>query len=147
MHAENDPTLQPIVEDLLRAVDASRVTIRLDTPGQTFPIRAEALAPGVDTLRNATEIDLRASATFIYLDTEQRNLIQSDCSAGDYPAPPALMAIYGVKAQMLAPLVRDGKMIGILSVHYASAQREWSESDVAALDAAADVITQTLAAR
>jgi GAF domain-containing protein len=47
---------------------------------------------------------------------------------------------------MLAPLVRDGRLIGIISVHYAPSTREWTEEDVAALDDAARRVSDALAA-
>ena len=137
---------QAVIEELRRQTDATRTTLRLDTPGQVFPVVAEALGPGVRSIAGDSSIDLRAAATFKYLDTEQRNLVQEDCSAGDFPAPPELIEFYGVKAQMLAPLVRDGQLIGIISVHYAPSTREWTEDDVAALDDAARRVSDELAA-
>lgn len=47
---------------------------------------------------------------------------------------------------MLAPLVRDGQLIGIISVHYAPSTRKWTEEDVAALDDAARRVSDELAA-
>ena len=123
---------------------ASRTTLRLDTPGDVFPVVAEGLAPGVRSIKGETGIDLRAAVTFQYLERERRNLIQSDCAAGDYPAPAELLDFYGVKAQMLAPLVRDDRLIGIISVHYAPSTREWSEEEVAALDDAARRVSSEL---
>ena len=137
---------QSIIEELRGKTDATRTTLRLDTPGQVFPVVAEALGPGARSIAGDSSIDLRAAATFEYLDSQQRNLIQADCSAGDFPAPPELIEFYGVKAQMLAPLVRDGRLIGIISVHYAPSTREWTEEDVAALDDAARRVSDELAA-
>jgi GAF domain-containing protein len=133
-----------VLEDLRDATAASRVTLRLDTPGQVFPVVGEALAPGIRSIRDATEIDLRAAATFKYLDGEKRLLIQSDCSIGDYPAPPELIELYGVRAQMLAPVVRDDRLAGIVSVHYAPATRRWSATDIAALEDAVARVQQLL---
>ncbi len=65
---------------------------------------------------------------------EQRILVQDDCAANDPPPPKELMEYYGVRAQMLAPLVRDAQLIGIISVHYAPGPRAWTEDDVAALE-------------
>jgi maleate isomerase len=44
------------------------------------------------------------------------------------------MQLYGVKAQMLAPVVREGQLAGIVSVHYAPAVRRWSPTDITALE-------------
>jgi maleate isomerase len=141
-----DERFEQALRELRDATDGSRITLRLDTPGAVFPVAAEVCAPGIRSIREATEIDLRAAKTFQYLDREQRPLIQDDCSTGDYPAPAELIALYGVKAQMLAPLVRDGALIGIISVHYAPAVRAWSATDVAALEDAAAQIQALLEA-
>jgi maleate isomerase len=142
----DDPRLERILDDLREATAASRVTLRLDTPGAVFPVVAEVCAPGITSLRDATEIDLRAAKTFQYLERERRLLVQRDCAAGDYPAPRELIELYGVKAQMLAPLVRDDRLAGIVSVHYAPAARRWSATDVAALEEAVRRIDEVLAA-
>jgi GAF domain-containing protein len=128
---------QEIVQELLEKTDATRTTLRLDTPGDVFPVVAEARAPNVRSIAGDSSIDLKGAPTFKYLDRERRNLIQSDVAAGDHPAPPELIEFYGVKAQMLAPLVRQDRLVGIISVHYAPSTREWTEADVAALDDAA----------
>ena len=127
-------SFQAIVEKLLERTGASRTTIRLDTPGDVFPVVAEALAPGVRSIRDDTAIDLRAAPTFQFLERGRRNLVQDDCSAGENPPPPELIELYGVKAQMLAPLVRDDRVVGIVSVHDAPSTRRWTDENVAALE-------------
>jgi maleate isomerase len=125
---------QAVIDDLLETTGASRTTLRLDTPGDVFPVVAEAVAPGIRSIKDEKGIDLKAAATFQFLEHELRPLIQNDCSSGDNPPPPELIALYGVHAQMLGPVVRDGRLVGIVSVHYAPSPREWSEADVAALE-------------
>jgi maleate isomerase len=126
--------LERLLEDLREATAASRVTLRLDTPGKVFPVAGEVTAPGIRSIRDATEIDLRAAKTFQYLEQQQKLLIQDDCEQGTFPAPRELIELYGVKAQMLAPVVRDGRLAGIVSVHYAPAVRKWSATDITALE-------------
>jgi GAF domain-containing protein len=130
----DDERFDRVLEELREATAASRVTLRLDTPGQVFPVVGEALAAGIRSIREATEIDLRAATTFQYLARELKPLIQDDCTQGNYPAPPELIQLYGVKAQMLAPIVRDDRLAGIVSVHYAPATRSWSATDITALE-------------
>lgn len=131
--------LQEIAEELLATTSASRTTIRVDRPGAVFPVVAEALAPGVRSIKDETAMDLRGAATFEYLEREVRPLVQSDCLADPESAPPPeLLDLYGVRAQVLAPLVRDGRLAGIVSVHYADGPREWGEEDVAAVERAAE---------
>ncbi len=133
-----------IVDELRWATGASRTTLRLDAPGTVFPVVAEALAPGVGSISDDTSINLRRAATFRFLEREQRNLVQADCTTGELAAPPELVELYGVKAQMLAPIVRKGRLVGIVSVHYLPSGREWSENDVAALDDAVRHVVQEL---
>jgi maleate isomerase len=135
---------QEIVDELLERTGASRVTIRLDTPGETFPVAAEALAPGIRSISGSTGIDLRAAPTFKFLEREKKNLIQNDFANVDDPPPQELIEFYGVHAQMLAPILRDDELAGIVSVHYAPSAREWSREDVAALDDAARRATEEL---
>ena len=130
--------------DLLAATTSARTTLRLDTPDQVFPVLAEACAPGVRSIRDATEIDLRAAKTFQYLDREHELLIQRDCLTDEPVAPQELIDLYGVRAQMLAPIVRDGRLVGIISVHHAATPRDWSEDEVEAIRAAAARVADTL---
>jgi GAF domain-containing protein len=136
-------TFQETADRLLEQTGASRTTIRLDRPEGFFPVVAEALAPGIRSIAGDTSIDLAASATFQSLEREQGLLIQSDLLAAD-PAPPAeLIELYGARAQMLAPVVRDGRLAGIVSVHYAPGPRTWTPAEVSAIeDAAREVLTQ-----
>ncbi len=135
-------TFQATIENLLRQTGASRTTLRLDRPDGFFPVVAEALAPGIRSIADDTSIDLRASATFQSLERERQLLIQSDLLAAD-PAPPAeLIELYGARAQMVAPVVRDDALVGIVSVHYSPGPRTWMDEDVAALE---DTVEHVLA--
>jgi GAF domain-containing protein len=135
---------QDIVEELLRETGASRTTLRLDSPDAFFPVVAEALAPGIGSIAGDTSIDLAASPTFEFLASEQALLIQSDLLAADPAPPPELIEHYGARAQMLAPIVRDGRLVGIVSVHYAPGPREWTDEDIAALGNAAGTVQDSL---
>lgn len=135
-------TLQDVVNALHEAVGASRTTVRVDTPGEVFPVAAECVAPGVPPIRGEGSIDLRAAKTFQFLERELEPLIQNDLASDLLAPPPELIRQYGVKAQMLAPVVRNGRMVAFVSVHYVPAVRPWSPRDVALLeDAARDVGT------
>jgi maleate isomerase len=145
--AERAP-LQDIMEGLLRATDASRTTLRLDLSDQDAgldAVVAEALAPGVRSIRDDTSIrNLRGVSTVRFLEEQRRVLVQNDCLADD-PAPPAeLIEVYGVKAQMLAPVVRDDRLAGVISVHYAPGPRVWSPEDVAVLQEAVERVQREL---
>ena len=128
--------LQAVVDDLRIAVDASRTTIRLDREGAVFPVVAESLGPGIASIASASAIDLRGAATFQYMDRTLDILVQDDILDVEHPPPPELIAQYGARAQMLAPIVRSGRMAGFVSAHYSPGPRKWSDEDVATLRAA-----------
>jgi GAF domain-containing protein len=149
MEAKNmQREFQEILEDLLDSTAASRTTVRLDIPSKNFhldEVAAEALAPGVRSLKDDTSInDLRKVPTYEFVEKERRILVQNDCLTADPAPPPALIDYYGVKAQMLGPVVRDDRVIGIISVHYTPGPREWSEKDVAALEDALKRVRRAL---
>jgi GAF domain-containing protein len=127
---------QQVVEELLQDVGASRTTLRLRSPDAFFPVVAEALAPGIGSIADDTTIDLAASPTFKSLESEQRLLVQADLLAADPAPPPQLIEFYGARAQMLAPVVREAELVGIVSVHYAPGPREWTDGEIGSLERA-----------
>jgi maleate isomerase len=136
-----------IVTELLRSTGASRTTFRLDRPewgAHVDDVFAEARAPGVASLVGKTSIRQREGATVKWLERERRLLIQQDCAGAD-PAPPReLLELYGVRAQMLAPVVQAGELVGWLSVHQNASSRRWTDGDIAALSRAAAAVQSTL---
>lgn len=130
-------SFQAIVDELHAATAASRVTIRVETPGAVLPIVAEALAPGIPSLQGPSTIDLRAAPTVRHLAETLGTLVQDDLLDTDTPPPPELIAQYGARAQMLAAVGIDGQLAAIVSVHYSPGPRHWTPADRAALDAAA----------
>jgi maleate isomerase len=53
--------------------------------------------------------------------------------------------VYGVKAQMLAPLMAHDELIGFVSLHYVPSTRVWSEGEIATLRHAAAQVSRILA--
>ena len=45
---------------------------------------------------------------------------------------------------MLAPVVRDDSLVGIVSVHYSQGSRTWTDDDVAALEEAVEQVLAEL---
>ena len=128
-----------IVAELRAKTNASRTTLRLDDDERGFRVAgvvAEALGPGVKSIAAETSVQQRISATVSHLDKYRKILVQNDCAAAEPRPPQELMHVYGTKAQMMAPIVRQGKMVGWLSVHYNPAVREWTRDDVDALEEA-----------
>jgi len=140
----DDPALnefETIMAELRQATDCSRTTLRIDVPAHNCDVDtvcAEAVAPGIPPLKLNSGLNQRSLATVQWLENERQLLIQADCANAAVKPPKALMGTYGVKAQMLAPLVMaDGHVLGWLSVHYTPSTREWTEADIAALRSAA----------
>lgn len=133
--------LDGVLEELCRAAEGSRCTLRFDDPARGWDVNfvmAEALTPGVKSLRGEGSIDQRAADTVKWLAAQRRNLVQPDLvNAPDPAPPPALMSAYAATAQMLAPLL-DGRddLQGWISVHYVGGVRDLTPRHEAALDAA-----------
>jgi maleate isomerase len=126
-----------ILEGLLQKTDASRTTLRIDIPEQNSSINApiiEVLAPGILSIKSLAPLEQRKLPTVIFMEEKRINLIQEDCVNSDVSPPKDLIKTYGVKAQMLGPLIWDHKLIGFISVHYTPSTRHWSDKDIAALD-------------
>jgi len=117
---------------------ASRTTIRLDVPKWNCHVDrvcAESLAPGIASLRPNTSLNQRALKTCIFINETGKALIQNDTQKARTQPPKALMDVYGVKAQMLVPLMFvDGDGAGgWISVHFVPGPRTWGTGDVEAL--------------
>ena len=128
--------LEAILNQLLAATKASRTTIRLDIPSRGLhvdSVTGEAVAPGVKSLKNDSSINQRQAATVKWLERERRILVQDDLTDADPPCPPALVAVYETKAQMLGPMVKDDAVFGWISVHHNDGPRHWTQADVGAL--------------
>ncbi len=131
--------LRAVVEELRSLTGASRVTLRRDVSGGTaFPVVEEALAPGVGSLRDERSVHLPTQP--VVLEVQQgRQVVQDDCErAHDDPAFRGMLATYGgLAAQIVTPVIVDGRVEAILSVHQLGSPRRWSQEDVEAASAAA----------
>lgn len=133
--------LDRVLVTLLNEVVGSRSTLRLDDARYGWNVDlvcAEALLPTVKSLRGSGTIDQRAAETVRWLAQHKRNLIQPDLTNNPKPAPPpALVATYAAKAQMLGPLLdARGALVGWISVHYVDGPHSFNSKDVRALERA-----------
>src|SRR5262245_15288028 len=140
-------TFDAILADLLDKIDASRTTLRLNDAALGFSVAdvaGEARLPTEKSLRGQTSINQRAAATAHWIEQHRRLLVQNDFSVRALRPPAALLQLYGVKAQMLAPVIREGRLDGGCSAHETRRVRKWSKSDQAAIVAAVDHILEVL---
>ena len=136
------PTVSDVLAELLESTGASRVTLRRDVPGASpFPVVEEALARGVGSLRDERSVHLPTQP--VVLEVQQgRQIVQDDCAAAyDDPAFQAMLETYGgLAAQIVTPVLRDGRLEGVLSLHQLGRRRRWTDDEVAAASRAADRI-------
>jgi maleate isomerase len=135
-----EAALDVVLEKLLAETKGSRSTLRFDDAARgwqvNFPV-AEALRPGVKSLRGQGSINQRGAPTVKWMEKHRQNLYQPDLSKAD-PAPPrALIEVYGATAQMLGPIFDEtGHLVAWISVHYVDGTHEFTDAHKAALDRA-----------
>src|SRR5207249_6806580 len=131
--------IEAILADLLGRTGASRVTLRQEGAGEyAFPVTHEALAPGVGSLKAERTIDLRTQPVALEV-AAGRQVVQDDCAAAyDDPAFHRMRETYGgLAAQIVTPVLRDGAVTGIVSLHQLGAPRNWMREQIEACRAAA----------
>jgi GAF domain-containing protein len=139
-------TLEDALRDLLESTRASRVTLRRDLPGESaFPVVAEALAPGVESLREERSVHLPSQPVVLEL-LRGRQVVQDDAAdAYDDPAFQRMLEVYGgLAAQIVTPVMRDGTLEAIVSVHQLGAPRRWTDDEIAAATRAAERVGKLL---
>jgi len=138
--------IDDVLQELLDRTRASRVTLRQNVPGDyAFPVTHEALGADVGSLMEERTIDLRTQPVAIEV-AAGRQVVQDDSATSyDDPAFHEMRARYGgLAAQVVTPVVRDGEVVGIVSVHELRAPRHWSTDEIAACDAAVTRLAQIL---
>jgi GAF domain-containing protein len=131
---------------LLNRTGASRVTLREDVPGDyAFPVTYEALAPGVGSLLGERTVDLRSQPVALEV-AAGRQVVQDDCAqAFDDPAFHRMRETYGgLAAQIVTPVLSDGRVAGIISLHQLGSPRRWTKEEIEACRAAATRIGELL---
>jgi GAF domain-containing protein len=138
--------IEDVLQALLSSTSASRVTLREDVPGDyAFPVTHEALAPGVGSLRGERTVDLRNQPVALEV-AAGRQVVQDDCAqAFDDPAFHRMREIYGgLAAQIVTPVLSDGRVTGIVSLHQLGTPRRWTEEEIEACRAAASRVAELL---
>jgi maleate isomerase len=126
--------LRALTDALLAATGASRTTVRLAV-GDAPPtlLVAESLAVGVRSMRDGPQPSIMAAPTYVHLQEHREILVQHDCITDGPAPPPSLIADYGVRAQMLAPILDGERLVGTVSVHHQCTTRAWTLEEIGAL--------------
>jgi maleate isomerase len=146
----SDPVLaklDAIMATLREATRSSRTTLRADIPARNCHcdrVVAEALFPGIPSLRPNTSLNQRALKTVQHIEETCEALVQPDTIHAAIQPPAALMSVYGVKAQMLLPLLEGAAVQGWISVHDATSTREWTPDETTALKEAGSKVCAIL---
>lgn len=138
--------IDDVLSALLEQTGASRVTLRQNVPGEyAFPVTHEALAPGAGSLRQERTIDLRNQPVAIEVGAG-RQVVQHDCAtAYDDPAFHRMREVYGgLAAQIVTPVLDDGDVKGIVSVHQLGSPRHWRDEEIEACRAAAAQVAELI---
>jgi GAF domain-containing protein len=138
--------IEDVLQALLSSTSASRVTLREDVPGDyAFPVTHEALAPGVGSLRGERTVDLRNQPVALEV-AAGRQVVQDDCAqAFDDPAFHGMRETYGgLAAQIVTPVLSDGRVAGVVSLHQLGSPRRWTEEEIEACRAAATRVGELL---
>ncbi len=142
------PEIDAALERLRGALDASRVTLRRHDPVEVFPVRHEALGPGVASIREVAGLDMTRQPVVVRLLAGAAQVVEPDCAAAsDDPGYHAMRERFGgLAAQIVTPVRRGGELVAILSIHDLRAPRTWTERELAtARDVAASILDHRLA--
>jgi len=140
---------EAILEELLKETNASRTTLRIDLPQFGLDVNApaaEALAPGVHSIKNKTSLDQRKAVAVRWLDKNRRVFIENDClnTTPDVAPEKEVTDVYGIRSEMVAPIVRRDYLLGWISVHDVRGPRNWTASEVAAIERACAAVQREL---
>lgn len=138
--------IDPMLERLLSQLGASRVTLRQSAPGEhAFPVTHEALGPGAGSLRDERTIDLRTQPVALEVAAGRQVVHDDSAAAYDEPAYHRMREVYGgLAAQIVTPVVIDGQVVGIVSVHQLGSPRRWSAEEIESCSATAAELAELL---
>jgi maleate isomerase len=134
-----------IVDTLRARTGCDRTTLRIDDPNLGLHVdlcAAESCSPGVRSIQHDPSLDQRKLETVVWLEQHRQMLVQPAFTAPPFP-PQALQDVYGVRAQVLGPVEKDGRLAAWLSAH-SIAEREWTETDIDAMEDAQIAIRDLL---
>jgi GAF domain-containing protein len=142
-----DAALVGIVAALRADVGVDRCTLRLDVDGEYFPVVHEARVGAARTLIGDLTVSLRGQPVVEAILAGAEQVVQPDtASASDDAAFQDMLVQYGgLGAQIVTPVWEGGSLLGIISLHHLGGPREWSEAELSAPCAAAELVRRLMA--
>jgi GAF domain-containing protein len=137
--------IDTILGELLAATAASRVTLRQDVPGDVFPVTHEALSESTPSIRGLATPNMANQP--VALEVQQgRQVVQDDClAASEEPHFREMLELYGgMRAQIVTPVMEDGRVTAIVSLHQLGRTRHWTEEEIATAGEAARRVGELL---
>ena len=139
------------IADRLRAgTRASRTTVRVDSVPLGLAVdtvAAESRDDGVFALEGQRTPNVRDGAAARWLQANRRPFVMDDCLnpwAPEVAPEEYVIALYGIRAEMVCGVFDGDAMVGIVSVHYTLGTRAWSDADVALIERACDEVLAVL---
>lgn len=139
-----------IVEGLRADTGTSRTTIRVDCAPlglEMETVAAESRDDGVRALEGKRTADVRSGAAPRWLRENRRTFVMEDCLnpwAPEVAPEDYVIELYGIRAEMVAGVFRGGDMVGIVSVHYTTGPRAWSDDEVVMIERACEEVRAIL---
>ena len=137
--------IDAILNELLAATGAGRVTVRQDVQGDVFPVTHEALSDGTPSIRAVATPNMVNQP--VVLEVQQgRQVVQDDCLAASEESHfREMLELYGgLRAQIVTPVLDDGRVTAIVSLHQLGRARHWTEAEIAAASEAARRVGELL---
>ena len=139
--------LESLVAALRETVDVDRCTLRLEVPGEYFPVVHEARTAAAGTLIGDRKVSLKGQPVVNAILAGAQQVVQPDCAAAsDEPAFHDMLAHYGgLGAQIVTPVRDAGELLGIISLHHLGGSREWSQDELAVARSGAELVRRLIA--
>jgi maleate isomerase len=130
-----------ILNTLLKKTNASRTTLRVDLPRLQLNVNApaaEALAAGVHSIKDKTSLDQRNAVAVKWLEKNRRVFVENNClnTTPDIAPEKEVTGEYGIRSEMVAPILYDDYLIGWVSVHNIRGPHQWTSAEIAAIESA-----------
>ena len=131
--------LEAIISSVRAQVGVDRCTLRLEVPGEYFPVVHESRTPDARTLIGDREVPLQGQPVVETILSGVDQVVQPDtATASEDPAFRTMLRHYGgLGAQIVTPVRDHGRLLGIISLHHLGGPREWSKAEK---DAAFDAV-------